>query len=97
MPARTGSMQARVPGAPSTATMQLGQLPAQHISPRRRWYLKLRENVRRPAANSADPIVSPSNAWTRLPSNVKLITRLRLIRSPGCSPRRLTTPAPRGA
>ena len=43
-------MHARAPGAPSTATMQFGQLPAQHISPRRRWYLKLRENVRRPAA-----------------------------------------------
>ena len=66
MPSRTGSVHARTPGAPSTATMQLGQLPAQHIRPRRRWYLKLRENVRRPAANSAEPIVSPSSAVDRL-------------------------------
>ena len=53
-------MQARAPGAPSIATMQFGHCPAQHISPRRRWYLKLREKVRRPAAYSAEPIVSPA-------------------------------------
>ena len=50
MPSRTGSVQARTPGAPSTATRQFGHCPAQHSSPRRRWYLKLRENVRWPAA-----------------------------------------------
>ncbi len=61
-PSRTGSVQARTPGAPSTATRQFGQWPEQHISPRRRWYLKLRENVRWPAAYSAEPIVSPSSA-----------------------------------
>ena len=60
MPSRTGSVQARTPGASPTWTRQLGHWPAQHISPRRRWYLKLRENVRRPAANRAEPIVSPS-------------------------------------
>jgi hypothetical protein len=38
------------PGAPSTATRQFGHWPAQHSRPRRRWYLKLRENVRWPAA-----------------------------------------------
>ena len=60
MPSRTGSVQARTPGASSTCTRQLGHWPAQHMSPRRRWYLKLREKVRWPAANSAEPIVSPS-------------------------------------
>ena len=53
-------MQARAPGAPSMATMQFGHCPAQHISPRRRWYLKVRLKVRWPAAYSAEPIVSPS-------------------------------------
>ena len=60
MPSRTGSVQARAPGAPSTAQMQLGHWPATHIRPRRRWYLNERLNVRRPAAYSAEPIVSPS-------------------------------------
>ncbi len=89
MPSLTGSTHARAPGAPSTATMQFGQCPAQQNSPRRRWYLKLRENVRRPAAYSAEPIVSPSNASTGLPSNVKRTTRRRSIRSPGCGANRL--------
>ena len=62
IPSRTGSVQARTPGASPTWTRQLGHWPAQHIRPRRRWYLKLRENVRRPAANSAEPIVSPLGA-----------------------------------
>ena len=70
IPSRTCSMQARAPGAPSTETMQLGHWPAQHISPRGRWYLKLREKIRRPEAYSAEPIVSPSYASTCLPSNV---------------------------
>ena len=60
MPSRTGSVQARTPGASSTCTRQFGHWPAQHISPRGRWYLKLREKVRLPAANRAEPIVSPS-------------------------------------
>jgi hypothetical protein len=76
-------VQARTPGAPSTATRQLGQSPAQHISPRRRWYLKLREKVRRPAAYSAEPIVSPASACTGLPSNVNVSPLSRAIRSPG--------------
>ena len=76
-PCCTGSVQARTPGAPSTATRQFGQWPPQHISPRRRWYLKLRENVRRPAAYSAEPIVSPSSAATGLPSNVNVTLRSR--------------------
>lgn len=46
IPSLTGSIHARAPGAPSTATMQFGHCPAQHSRPRRRWYLKLRENVR---------------------------------------------------
>ena len=55
-------------GSPSTCIRQLGQPPLAHRSPRGRWYLKLREKTRRPAANSADPIVSPSYASTGLPS-----------------------------
>ena len=82
-------MQARAPGAPSTEQMQFGHWPATHIRPRRRWYLNDRLNVRWPAAYSAEPIVSPSNAVTGLPSNVKLISLERLIRSPGWGARRL--------
>jgi hypothetical protein len=48
--------------------MQFGQPPLAHMSPRGRWYLKLREKTRRPAAKSADPIVSPANASTGFPS-----------------------------
>ena len=44
--------------------MQLGQLPEQQSRPRGRWYLKLREKTPRPAANSAEPIVSPAKACT---------------------------------
>ncbi len=89
MPSLTGSVQARAPGAPSTETMQLGHWPAQHSRPRRRWYLKLREKVLRPAAKSAEPIVSPSYPSTGLPSNVKRTTRSRAIRSPGWTGRRV--------
>ena len=88
-PRCTGSVHARTPGAPSTATRQFGQWPAQHISPRRRWYLKLRENVRCPAAYSAEPIVSPSSAVTRLAvERERDRLRSRSIRSPGCCGRR---------
>ena len=60
MPSRTGSPHARTPGRPSTATSEFVHCPRAHISPRGRWYLNERENVRRPAANSAEAIVSPS-------------------------------------
>ena len=53
-----------------TATRQLGHWPAQHSRPRRRWYLKLRENVRTPAAKSAEPIVSPARPVTSRPSKL---------------------------
>ena len=96
-PARAGSVQARTPGAPSTATMQLGQAPEQHISPRRRWYLKLRENVRRPPAYSAEPSVSPANASTRLPSNVNANGFERSISSPGRGGSLVMARAPREA
>ena len=75
MPSRTGSVQARTPGAPSTETRQLGHCPAQHSSPRRRWYLNEREKVRWPPANSADPIVSPSK-----PGHVTAVERERDLR-----------------
>ena len=45
--------------------MQFAQLPEQQSSPRGRWYLKLREKMRCPAAKSAEPIVSPSYARDR--------------------------------
>ena len=86
IPSRTGSTHARAPGAPSTAQRQFGHCPATHISPRRRWYLKLAQKVRWPAAYSAEPIVSPSKASTGLPSKVKLISLARSMRSPGCGP-----------
>ena len=93
-PSRTGSVQARTPGAPSTATRQFGHWPEQHINPRRRWYLKLRENVRVPAAYSAEPIVSPASAVTRLPSNVNVTVWSRSIRSPGCGASRFMRCSP---
>ena len=83
IPCRTGSVHARTPGQPSTSTRQFGHWPAQQSSPRGRWYLKLREIVRRPEAWSAEPIVSPSYASTRLPSNSKVTGRPRSIRSFG--------------
>jgi hypothetical protein len=85
MPSRTGSVQARTPGAPSTCTRQLGHCPAQQSSPRWRWYLKLREKVRCPEANRAEPIVSPSRPVTFLPSKLKLTSRERSMRSPSLS------------
>ena len=94
MPSRSGSVQARTPGAPSTCTRQLGHWPAQHMRPRRRWYLKLREKVRRPAANSAEPIVSPSSPFTSLPSKLNASSRSRSMRSPSRGGRRLTRAAP---
>ena len=59
-PSRSGSAQTRTFGTPSTVIMQFGQWPEQQRSPRGRWYLKLREKIRCPAAKSAEPIVSPA-------------------------------------
>ena len=60
---RKRGLAVRVPvrtfGTPSTVMRQLAQRPAAHKRPRRRWYLKLRESVRTPPAQSAAPIVSP--------------------------------------
>ena len=89
MPSVTGSVQARTPGRSPTCTRQFGHWPAQHIRPRRRWYLNERLKVRRPAAKSAEPIVSPSSASTRLPSKLNVIALPRVMRSPGCCGRRL--------
>ena len=83
MPSRTGSVHARTPGAPSTVTRQFGHWPAQHISPRGRWYLNERENVRRPPANSAEAMVSPSYAVIGLPSKLNVTWVERSTRSPG--------------
>ena len=63
--------------------------PSTHSSPRGRWYLKLREKTRCPAAKSAEPIVSPSYARTGLPRKLKTSSRERSIRSPGCGGRRI--------
>ena len=84
MPSRTGSVQARTPGAPSTATRQLGHWPAQQRRPRRRWYLNEREKVRWPVAKRAEPIVSPSSPLTARPSNVNVTSVSRSMRSPRC-------------
>jgi hypothetical protein len=46
--------------------------------------LKLREKMRRPAANRADPKVSPSNASMVFPSKENVTLRSRLMRSPAC-------------
>jgi hypothetical protein len=70
IPERTGSVQARTFGTPSTSTRQFGHRPAQQRSPRGRWYLKLRLTIRTPAAWSAEPTVSPLNALTLRPANV---------------------------
>ena len=60
IPLVAGSPQARTPGRPSTATSEFEHCPHAHISPRGRWYLNERENVRQPEANRAEAIVSPS-------------------------------------
>src|SRR5438093_286874 len=64
--------------------MQFGHWPEQQRSPRGRWYLKEREKIRWPAANKAEPRVSPANASTRSPSNEKETGAPRSIRSAGC-------------
>jgi hypothetical protein len=63
--------------------MQFGHWPEQQRRPRGRWYLKLREKTRRPAAKRAEPIVSPGKALTGAPWNEKMISRERSIRSSG--------------
>jgi hypothetical protein len=88
-PSRTGSTQTRTFGTSSTCIMQFGHAPEQQSSPRGRWYLNEREKTRRPAANKADPIVSPSNASTGFPSYEKVTGRSRSIRSCGCGGSRI--------
>jgi len=83
MPGRTGSTQTRTFGVPSTVIWQFGQWPEQQSRPRGRWYLKLRLKMRRPAANSAEPTVSPGKAVTGFPSKVSSIVSDRSIRSVG--------------
>ena len=63
-------MHTRTLGIPSTVIWQFAQCPEQHCKPRGRWYLKLRENTRWPAAYSAEPIVSPEKPCIFLPWNV---------------------------
>ena len=60
IPSRTGSVQVRTLGMPSTCIRQLGQEPVMQNSPRGRWYLKDRAVMSNPAAAMAEPIVSPS-------------------------------------
>ena len=91
VPSRGGRTQTRTFGTPSTVIMQFGHWPEQQSSPRRRWYLKLRPNTRRPAAKSAEPIVSPANARTGSPSNVNVTVFERSISS--CSRGGSLTPA----
>ena len=55
-------MQARTFGIPSICIRQFGHAPVMHESPRGRWYLKDRAVIVTPAAASAEPTVSPSNA-----------------------------------
>src|SRR5919198_3155215 len=106
-PSRTGSTQTRTFGTPSTCIMQFGQLPEQQSKPRGRWYLKLREKTRRPAAKSAEPMVSPAKLSTGVPSKKNVPCRARSRCSCGCggspirrracrggSPRRAPVPPP---
>ena len=82
-PSLAGSAQARTPGRPPIWTSEFAHWPHAHSSPRGRWYLNERLNVRRPEANSAEAIVSPSKPAIALPSNVNVIGAPRSIRSPG--------------
>ncbi len=76
-------MHARTFGTPSTSMRQFGQEPEQQSNPRGRWYLKLREKTRRPAAKRAEPIVSPSKASIVALSKKNVSPRPRSISSPG--------------
>ena len=62
--------------------MQFGQSPVRQYSPRRRWNLNERENVRTPARNSAEAIVSPGSSATRRPSKSSDVTDLVRARVP---------------
>src|SRR4029453_10189271 len=62
IPSRTGSVHDRTFGIPSTCIRQFGQAPVMQNRPRARWYLNERPVIETPAAASAEPIVSPSNA-----------------------------------
>ena len=88
-PSVAGSAHARTPGRPPICTSEFAHWPQPHSSPRGRWYLNERLNVRRPFAYSAEAIVSPSNPGIVLPSNVKAMARERSIRSPGWTGRRV--------
>ena len=59
-PSVAGSAQARTPGRPPICTSEFAHCPQPHSSPRGRWYLKERLNVRRPWAYRAEAIVSPA-------------------------------------
>jgi hypothetical protein len=59
-PSVAGSAQARTPGRPPICTSELAHWPQAHSSPRGRWYLNERLNVRRPEAYSAEAMVSPA-------------------------------------
>src|SRR5439155_7226962 len=93
-PSRTGSTQTRTFGTPSTSIRQFGQPPEQQRSPRARWYLKLREKMRRPETKSADPIVSPAKASTVSSPKEKASGRVRSMRSPGRGGSLMRAPSP---
>src|SRR5262245_61889546 len=81
-PSRSGSVQTRTFGTPSTVIWQFGQCPEQQSRPRGRWYLNDREKTRLPEANAADAIVSPSKPVSLQPANQNEIALPRSIRSP---------------
>ena len=83
IPSRTGSVHERTFGIPSTCIRQFGHAPVMQNRPRARWYLNERPVIETPAAASAEPIVSPSNAPTVRPSIANVIGRSRRIASPG--------------
>ena len=68
IPSRTGSVHERTFGIPSTCIRQFGHAPVMQNRPRARWYLNERPVIETPAAASAEPIVSPSNAPIVRPS-----------------------------
>ncbi len=59
MPAVTSRWAPRTFGSSPTWTMQPGSWKEAVSRPRGRWYFRLRENTRSPAAASAETIVSP--------------------------------------
>ena len=106
IPSRTGSVHERTFGIPSTCIRQLGHPPVMQNRPRARWYLNERPVIETPAAASAEPIVSPSNASIVRPSNANETGRSRRMASPGrggsrsvtrSRPRRRGSPPPDGS